>query len=128
VNTPCVDCAVNTHPWEQFMVTDDVWRQAGDVRGDLCVQCLEERIGRELEHDDFRNLPLNDDRELDSVRLRLRKGSGRCSEPLYVLARDAVTDLGVDLELVATKLDLEPGLLRQWVENKRVAQEVLSAA
>jgi hypothetical protein len=46
--TLCVDCAIECRPWELFMVTDELWHQAGDVQGYLCVGCLEDRIGRDL--------------------------------------------------------------------------------
>jgi hypothetical protein len=88
---------------------------------------LENRIDRALEHEDFPAVPLNDDSELDSVRLRLAKGSGRCVEPLFALAVHAVLDLGIDLDLAATTLALDSGLLGVWCENGRVRKEVVGA-
>jgi hypothetical protein len=54
---PCLDCNVETCPgvgeWEVYMVHDHVWRDAGMDRGDLCIGCLERRLGRMLSPDDF---------------------------------------------------------------------------
>ena len=86
----CVDCGIETKPFEMYMVVADVWAQAGAGDGFLCVGCLEDRLGRVLEPDDFKRVPLNDDDELDSIRLRLRKGSGRFTEPLFQQAVRAV--------------------------------------
>jgi hypothetical protein len=48
----CQDCGVNTLGDETFWVWESVWEEA---KGDnfLCVGCLEKRIGRELEPNDF---------------------------------------------------------------------------
>jgi hypothetical protein len=121
---PCGDCGLETYPFELYMVTDDVWRAAGAPDGDLCVGCLEDRLDRCLERDDFQPLPLNDDREVDSVRLRVRKGSGRQTLELYGFGRHAV-ELGADIDEVADRLGLDRGLLNTWVENARFAREVV---
>jgi hypothetical protein len=124
----CADCRCETWPFETFMVTDAVWQQARGGHRCLCCQCLEDRLDRPLEREDFPAVPLNDDSELDTVRLRLRKGSGRSVEGLYALAEHAVVDLGVDLDLTATTLGLDSGLLGVWCENGRVRREALRAA
>jgi hypothetical protein len=72
----CADCGNDTLPHEQYMLFDAVWAQAGGGDGFLCVGCLEDRLDRRLTPDDFLAVPLNDDSELDSVRLRSRKRSG----------------------------------------------------
>jgi hypothetical protein len=59
----CVDCrwnAVRLGEW--YMVHDDVWKAAGmeTMGGALCIGCLEERLGRDLTADDFKDCPLND--------------------------------------------------------------------
>lgn len=120
----CADCGLDTCPFERYMVRDEVWKEAGDVDGFLCVACLEDRLDRALEPEDFPAFPLNDDHELDSVRLRVRKGSGRNSEALYELAVAAVVEVGRDEREVAESLRLELGLLRVWVTNARVAADV----
>lgn len=101
------------------MVDDAVWAQAGDAQGWLCIGCLEERLGRGLTPDDFPPIPSNDDNRIDTVRLRNAKGSGRATEPLYMLAVDAVLDLGADPELAARRLDLDLAMLKLWIENTR---------
>jgi hypothetical protein len=47
---------------EWYMVHDDVWKAAGmeTMGGALCIGCLEERLGRDLTADDFKDCPLND--------------------------------------------------------------------
>jgi len=110
------------------MTTDAVWQEAGDASGCLCIACLEDRLGRELQRSDFTAVPVNDDHPTDSVRLRLAKGSGRCVEGLYLLARHAVVDLGVDVDLAASTLGLESSLLSVWVNNERMMAEVAGVA
>jgi hypothetical protein len=120
----CADCGLDTCPFERYMVTDEVWQEAGSVESFLCVACLEDRLDRSLEPADFPAFPLNDDNELDSVRLRVRKGSGRNSEALYKLATAAVVDVGRDEQEVAGLLCLDLGMLRVWVSNARIAAEI----
>jgi carbamoylphosphate synthase large subunit len=108
------------------MVTDAVWAEAGDVAGRLCVGCLEERIGRVLTPEDFLPLPVNDDDELDSVRLRTRKGSGRAVEALYQLGATAVLELGVDSANVAEVLELDGRLLAIRVDQARFSRRALA--
>jgi hypothetical protein len=108
------------------MVTDEVWAQAAGENGWLCVGCLEDRLGRELEPADFTQLPVNDDEETDSVRLRLAKGSGRRTEALYDLGAIAVVDLGVAPDLAASRLELDGPLLETWCENRRFVREEAS--
>jgi hypothetical protein len=79
-------------------------------------------LGRELGPGDFPPLPLNDDHETDTVRLRLAKGSGRVTKGLYALARDAVVELGCSREQVAQALRLDLGMLDTWVDHRRTAE------
>lgn len=57
----CIDCGLNTlHADEYYMVTDDLWnRVVPEVRGMLCIGCLEVRAGRLLNKDDFPDYPIN---------------------------------------------------------------------
>jgi hypothetical protein len=63
----CDDCGVDTTPrpkpkgrWEWYMVHDAVWRKAkAQSVHYLCVGCLEARLGRGLQPDDFANLWAN---------------------------------------------------------------------
>ena len=51
----CISCK-----GEYYMVTDEVWRQAqSDLSGMLCLNCLENRIGRSLTFEDFPDYPIN---------------------------------------------------------------------
>ena len=104
------------------MTRDEIWAEAGDVEGVLCVGCLEERLGRVLTPEDFLPLPVNDDDELDSVRLRTRKGSGRAVEALYRIATGAVLDLGVGSEALAEGLGIDGRVLEVRVDSANVAE------
>lgn len=108
------------------MVSDAVWAATGAGSGFLCVGCVEERLDRCLEPDDFPPLPVNDDDETDSVRLRTRKGSGRRVEALYRLATDAVLDLGANVDAAAAALGLDAGVLALCVDQARFGRAMLA--
>lgn len=59
----CIDCGMDTCEFDEFyMVNKQVWRTAipaAPHKGMLCIGCLEKRLGRELDHDDFRWCALN---------------------------------------------------------------------
>ena len=59
-NFKCRDCD-NDYDEYSYMVHDHVWKAGGlpEYGGMLCVGCLEERIGRRLCRDDFKNASLN---------------------------------------------------------------------
>lgn len=66
-DSDCVDCGTDVCPTEVgraefYMVHDPVWAAAGIAPngGCLCVGCLEARLGRHLDADDFANVPMND--------------------------------------------------------------------
>jgi hypothetical protein len=101
------------------MTSDEIWASAGDVEGVLCIGCLELRLGRVLTVEDFPPLPANDDSETDSVRLRTRRGSGRCVAALYGLAAAAVLELGIDSPRVAEVLGIDGRLLAVRVDSAR---------
>jgi hypothetical protein len=77
----CVDCGVDVHEiGEYYMVHDTVWNSAWlgrhrspiGVDGQLCIGCLERRLGRSLMHCDFPDAPVNTERSLRSDRFRDR--------------------------------------------------------
>jgi hypothetical protein len=57
----CVDCSRNTQ-LEHYFVKDEVWRGLAGMpeHGMLCVNDLEQRIGRPLTPADFTNAHIND--------------------------------------------------------------------
>jgi hypothetical protein len=57
----CLGCGQNTSDMDEYyMVYDDVWLKAHPKRdGMLCVGCLENRLGRELNGTDFTRAPIN---------------------------------------------------------------------
>jgi len=74
-NTLCLDCCVETIPTEYYMVTNDLWSKAvPEYEGMLCIGCLEMRIGRKLNKNDFTKVPVNHiDDPTQSKRLKDRK-------------------------------------------------------
>jgi hypothetical protein len=74
------DCGVDVHLIDEYYsVCNDVWNQAwiGRYRspigdGQLCIGCLEARLGRTLASDDFIAVPINDTAVPMSDRLRDR--------------------------------------------------------
>jgi hypothetical protein len=76
----CADCGVDVHLIDEYYsVCNDVWNQAwiGRYRspigdGQLCIGCLEARLGRTLASDDFIAVPINDTAVPMSDRLRDR--------------------------------------------------------
>lgn len=103
----CEDCSWPTRPFEQYMVTDEVWRLAVPADEDrcqdffLCVECLEDRLDRGLVADDFIACLMNDDPEQPcSTRLHDRK-SRRAAPP-------ADPDDIVDVERVAPTVSSPP--------------------
>jgi hypothetical protein len=68
----CHDCG-NDYD-EYYMVHDHVWKASGLPKdgGELCVDCLERRIGRRLRSDDFTDAPINRCGEHQSLRLQDR--------------------------------------------------------
>ena len=58
----CVDCGVNVFDInESYMVHHHVWKKAGmkPLGGKLCVGCIEKRLGRKLNCNDFFMIGLN---------------------------------------------------------------------
>ncbi len=58
----CVDCGVDCMEIaEYYMVTDACWARAGmgAYDGMLCIGCLEQRLGKQLQPRNFKECPLN---------------------------------------------------------------------
>ena len=59
----CADCGIDTsgtNTCEWYMVRDEVWIEAGmSDKGFLCIGCLERRLGRLVEGQDFSRCALN---------------------------------------------------------------------
>lgn len=54
----CGDCTVEKQ--EYYMVKRSIWRDAvPEHKGMLCISCLETRMGRELNREDFLLVPVN---------------------------------------------------------------------
>ena len=70
----CRDCGWDTNSakpgvrTENYVVHNDVWHQAGmdKMGGNLCVGCLEKRLGRQLHSGDFPAVPVNDLSDADT--------------------------------------------------------------
>jgi hypothetical protein len=63
---------------EYYHVHDSVWRQANmePLQGELCVGCLEKRLGRKLHFTDFSDAPINYLRVSDRLSNRRQNWSG----------------------------------------------------
>lgn len=57
----CLDCSVDTGKiHEHYFIHTQTWmRVVGSISGMLCVGCLESRLGRKLNPDDFPNVTIN---------------------------------------------------------------------
>lgn len=70
----CQWCGIDTFTiGEYYMVTDAIWDTYGPpTNGLLCIGCLEDRMGRQLQPDDFKDVLLNTHDRHRSERLRDR--------------------------------------------------------
>lgn len=58
----CIDCGTCTLCIrEYYMVTDEVWESASLENGMVCISCLELRLQRTLQKNDFTDVPVNTD-------------------------------------------------------------------
>lgn len=57
----CMDCGVDINEInEYYMVHDKLWDEfVPELYGDLCISCLEKRMGRLLTPGDFTHYPVN---------------------------------------------------------------------
>lgn len=59
----CFDCGLRIHTiengWEFYMVHNEIWNLSGGGTNQLCILCLENRIGRQLCKEDFTDCPAN---------------------------------------------------------------------
>lgn len=57
----CLDCGVDTGAiYEHYMLVDSTWYLIHDSKtGMLCIGCVEIRLGRQLNSNDFNNSYLN---------------------------------------------------------------------
>lgn len=70
----CIDCGMETIPEEYYMLHDEVWGEANPKKeGMLCIGCVERRLGRSLNKDDFTSALINQINEKESTRLKTRK-------------------------------------------------------
>jgi hypothetical protein len=70
----CLGCRVDTHAiGDYYMLRNEVWVEANpNVAGQLCVSCVERRLGRPLTPTDFTAAPINDpDRHSGPLRARI---------------------------------------------------------
>jgi hypothetical protein len=72
----CIDCGIDACANEYYMVNDALWLQAHPTsKGQLCIGCLERRLGRQLVRTDFADVPINSDPIERSARLNARLNS-----------------------------------------------------
>lgn len=67
----CISCGENTYFLkEYYMLKEDVWLQVNPKdRGMMCIGCVENKLGRKLNHKDFSDCLLNKDLFFKSERL-----------------------------------------------------------
>jgi hypothetical protein len=58
---------------EYYMVHNAIWAEAKMGEGYLCIECLEQRLGRTLTARDFMHAPINAPSRSDTKRLASRK-------------------------------------------------------
>src|SRR5262249_48726954 len=78
VSFDCHDCGNDFDEYD-YMVEDAVWAASGlePDGGQLCIGCLERRLGRRLKRDDFKSVSLNNKiGSHQSLRLRSRLRGG----------------------------------------------------
>ena len=76
----CLDCDVDTLAIrEYYVVHDELWKRANPViEGMLCIGCLERRLGRRLQLEDFRDVAFHRGPNSKRLEMRLRRpSSGR---------------------------------------------------
>ena len=136
----CADCGVDTIPdepdfdCEWYTVHDHIWAQVGLGRGFLCIGCLEARIGRRLQPEDFPDVPVNDpqrykltssDRLLDRlgwVRVIERDWSLLADEELIQLWHDSGVAAGSATPGVAL-----PHYVQEKIDGRIACEEELKA-
>lgn len=59
--TYCIDCGVDLRRIRElhYMIKSEIWLTVAKSSDFLCIGCLEKRLGRFLEKDDFTNKPVN---------------------------------------------------------------------
>lgn len=75
----CLDCGIDTGKiFEHYFIHTDLWMKAvGSNQGMLCVEHVEERLGRMLNKNDFPDVTINNPRyESKSQRLMNRMTNG----------------------------------------------------
>jgi hypothetical protein len=82
--TDCKDC-VKEIVGEYYMLHNDLWASIQGGKGELCIGCVETRLGRVLTADDFSDAPLN--------RLPLFRSSARLLNRLGAKRRSDVSPL-----------------------------------
>lgn len=71
----CDECGHDTRAMDElYMVHHKLWEAMADGAHMLCVGCLEGRMGRSLNPDDFLPCPLNSGMAPQSLRLRRALG------------------------------------------------------
>ena len=66
-NFLCVDCKVDTSKIkEHYFVNTELWLSSGaTIHQQLCISCLEKRIGRDLIFSDFTDASINNPKKND---------------------------------------------------------------
>jgi hypothetical protein len=55
----CATCGYDTSGNEYYMIHDELWEKTGAGDAMLCIGCCEQKLGRQLNRDDFTEAPIN---------------------------------------------------------------------
>jgi len=68
----CMDCKKNT--WDEYyMLYSRVWKKANpEIKGKLCISCVEKRLHRNLTSKDFTKALVNTEKTKSTIRLQNR--------------------------------------------------------
>ena len=66
-NFKCLDCGIDTSKIkEHYFVNTELWLSSGaTIHEQLCISCLEKRIGRDLIFSDFTDASINNPKKND---------------------------------------------------------------
>lgn len=70
----CDGCGCDVYDGSYYMAKDHIWRKAGVGKYQLCLDCLEYNLGRELKVSDFKELDMNFGEEGNWRLLSLKDG------------------------------------------------------
>ena len=124
----CMDCGVDTIArGEYYSLRDSIWRALNPlVIGHLCLECAEDRLGRDLHRGDFSSAPINKTaaRKCAALAQRLQRSQ---PSPRRDVSRRPVTrkNAGIKKRAQSTLGRLSAALLSHRGPDGRVPPETM---